>query len=85
MSERRRNRWLRIVTNTERRVELVRGGRVVELALPADGRPGLARTTGGRTLGIAAATLLGRSADTRTVPWFWSNQGDLRLKNRLAS
>lgn len=30
--------------------------------------------------GIAAATLLGRSADTRTVPWFWSNQGDLKLQ-----
>jgi 3-phenylpropionate/trans-cinnamate dioxygenase ferredoxin reductase component len=30
--------------------------------------------------GIAAATLLGRTADTRTVPWFWSNQGDLKLQ-----
>jgi 3-phenylpropionate/trans-cinnamate dioxygenase ferredoxin reductase subunit len=30
--------------------------------------------------GTAAATLLGRATDTRTVPWFWSNQGDLRLQ-----
>lgn len=30
--------------------------------------------------GVAAATLLGRTTDTRTVPWFWSNQGDLRLQ-----
>lgn len=30
--------------------------------------------------GVAAATLLGRSADARSVPWFWSNQGDLRLQ-----
>jgi 3-phenylpropionate/trans-cinnamate dioxygenase ferredoxin reductase component len=30
--------------------------------------------------GAAAATLLGRTARTRTVPWFWSNQGDLRLQ-----
>jgi 3-phenylpropionate/trans-cinnamate dioxygenase ferredoxin reductase component len=30
--------------------------------------------------GVAAATLLGRTADTRTVPWFWSNQADLRLQ-----
>ncbi|GAA5133160.1 NAD(P)/FAD-dependent oxidoreductase [Pseudonocardia adelaidensis] len=30
--------------------------------------------------GIAAATLLGRTADARSVPWFWSNQGDLRLQ-----
>ena len=30
--------------------------------------------------GIAAATLLGREADTRAVPWFWSNQGDLKLQ-----
>lgn len=30
--------------------------------------------------GVAAATLLGRPAATRTVPWFWSNQGDLRLQ-----
>lgn len=28
----------------------------------------------------AAATLLGRLENTRTVPWFWSNQGDLRLQ-----
>ncbi len=28
----------------------------------------------------AAATLLGRLEHTRTVPWFWSNQGDLRLQ-----
>lgn len=28
----------------------------------------------------AAATLLGRLDDIRTVPWFWSNQGDLRLQ-----
>jgi 3-phenylpropionate/trans-cinnamate dioxygenase ferredoxin reductase component len=30
--------------------------------------------------GAAAATLLGRPTATRTVPWFWSNQGDLRLQ-----
>jgi 3-phenylpropionate/trans-cinnamate dioxygenase ferredoxin reductase subunit len=30
--------------------------------------------------GVAAATLLGRSADTRSVPWFWSNQDTLRLQ-----
>jgi 3-phenylpropionate/trans-cinnamate dioxygenase ferredoxin reductase component len=30
--------------------------------------------------GVAAATLLGRTSDTRSVPWFWSNQGDLRLQ-----
>lgn len=30
--------------------------------------------------GVAAATLRGRLADTRSVPWFWSNQGDLRLQ-----
>jgi 3-phenylpropionate/trans-cinnamate dioxygenase ferredoxin reductase component len=30
--------------------------------------------------GVAAATLLGRTTDTRNVPWFWSNQGDLRLQ-----
>ena len=30
--------------------------------------------------GVAAATLLGRPAATRSVPWFWSNQGDLRLQ-----
>jgi 3-phenylpropionate/trans-cinnamate dioxygenase ferredoxin reductase subunit len=28
----------------------------------------------------AAAALLGRPAAARTVPWFWSNQGDLRLQ-----
>ncbi|WP_030985067.1 NAD(P)/FAD-dependent oxidoreductase [Streptomyces sp. NRRL WC-3744] len=28
----------------------------------------------------AAATLLGRSEPTRTVPWFWSFQGDLKLQ-----
>ncbi|GAA4728625.1 FAD-dependent oxidoreductase [Modestobacter marinus] len=30
--------------------------------------------------GVAAASLLGRRVETRTVPWFWSNQGDLRLQ-----
>jgi 3-phenylpropionate/trans-cinnamate dioxygenase ferredoxin reductase component len=30
--------------------------------------------------GAAAATLMGRPTNTRTVPWFWSNQGDLRLQ-----
>lgn len=30
--------------------------------------------------GIAAATLLGQTVDTRTVPWFWSNQDDLKLQ-----
>jgi 3-phenylpropionate/trans-cinnamate dioxygenase ferredoxin reductase subunit len=30
--------------------------------------------------GIAAATLLGKPVETRSVPWFWSNQGDLRLQ-----
>jgi len=30
--------------------------------------------------GIAAATLLGRDVDSRNVPWFWSNQGDLKLQ-----
>jgi 3-phenylpropionate/trans-cinnamate dioxygenase ferredoxin reductase subunit len=30
--------------------------------------------------GVAAATLLGQTVDSRTVPWFWSNQGDLRLQ-----
>ncbi|WP_281689655.1 NAD(P)/FAD-dependent oxidoreductase [Pseudonocardia thermophila] len=30
--------------------------------------------------GTAAATLLGRDAGPRAVPWFWSNQGDLRLQ-----
>ena len=29
---------------------------------------------------LAAATLLGRDAVTRSVPWFWSNQGDLKLQ-----
>jgi 3-phenylpropionate/trans-cinnamate dioxygenase ferredoxin reductase component len=29
---------------------------------------------------VAAATLLGRFEDPRNVPWFWSNQGDLRLQ-----
>ncbi len=30
---------------------------------------------------VAAATLLGQDASTTgTVPWFWSNQGDLRLQ-----
>lgn len=29
---------------------------------------------------VAAATLLGQTVATRTVPWFWSNQGDLRLQ-----
>jgi 3-phenylpropionate/trans-cinnamate dioxygenase ferredoxin reductase subunit len=30
--------------------------------------------------GIAAATLLGRPAPAKAVPWFWSFQGDLRLQ-----
>lgn len=30
--------------------------------------------------GIAAATLLGKPVETRSVPWFWSYQGDLRLQ-----
>ena len=30
--------------------------------------------------GVAAHTLLGRAVDTRTVPWFWSFQADLRLQ-----
>ncbi|HLU59707.1 MAG TPA: FAD-dependent oxidoreductase [Pseudonocardia sp.] len=30
--------------------------------------------------GTAAATLLGRAPGPRAVPWFWSNQGDLRLQ-----
>ena len=30
--------------------------------------------------GVAAATLLGRLEPRKTVPWFWSNQGDLRLQ-----
>lgn len=29
---------------------------------------------------VAAATLLGRLEPTRSVPWFWSHQGDLRLQ-----
>lgn len=29
---------------------------------------------------VAAATLLGRLETTRTVPWFWSNQGELKLQ-----
>jgi 3-phenylpropionate/trans-cinnamate dioxygenase ferredoxin reductase subunit len=29
---------------------------------------------------VAAATLLGSVEDPRSVPWFWSNQGDLRLQ-----
>lgn len=29
---------------------------------------------------LAAASLLGRSEHTPAVPWFWSNQGDLRLQ-----
>lgn len=29
---------------------------------------------------VAAATLLGKLERTMTVPWFWSNQGDLRLQ-----
>jgi 3-phenylpropionate/trans-cinnamate dioxygenase ferredoxin reductase subunit len=29
---------------------------------------------------LAAATLLGRPQERPTVPWFWSNQGDLRLQ-----
>jgi 3-phenylpropionate/trans-cinnamate dioxygenase ferredoxin reductase subunit len=29
---------------------------------------------------IAAATLLGREAEYRTVPWFWSDQADLKLQ-----
>jgi 3-phenylpropionate/trans-cinnamate dioxygenase ferredoxin reductase component len=28
----------------------------------------------------AAATLLGRPEEVRSVPWFWSHQGDLRLQ-----
>ncbi|WP_411085114.1 NAD(P)/FAD-dependent oxidoreductase [Streptomyces sp. 061-3] len=30
--------------------------------------------------GTAAATLLGTLQDARTVPWFWSHQGDLKLQ-----
>jgi 3-phenylpropionate/trans-cinnamate dioxygenase ferredoxin reductase component len=29
---------------------------------------------------VAAATLLGTPVETRSVPWFWSNQGELRLQ-----
>lgn len=29
---------------------------------------------------LAASSLLGRQASTRSVPWFWSNQGDLKLQ-----
>jgi 3-phenylpropionate/trans-cinnamate dioxygenase ferredoxin reductase subunit len=29
---------------------------------------------------VAAATLLGRLDDPRSVPWFWSKQGDVRLQ-----
>ncbi len=29
---------------------------------------------------LAAASLLGRAEHTPSVPWFWSNQGDLRLQ-----
>ncbi|SOD94680.1 NAD(P)/FAD-dependent oxidoreductase [Blastococcus haudaquaticus] len=29
---------------------------------------------------LAATTLLGREVSTRSVPWFWSNQGDLKLQ-----
>jgi 3-phenylpropionate/trans-cinnamate dioxygenase ferredoxin reductase component len=29
---------------------------------------------------VAAATLLGRSGDVTSVPWFWSYQGDLKLQ-----
>jgi 3-phenylpropionate/trans-cinnamate dioxygenase ferredoxin reductase component len=29
---------------------------------------------------VAAATLVGAPAETRSVPWFWSNQGQLRLQ-----
>jgi 3-phenylpropionate/trans-cinnamate dioxygenase ferredoxin reductase subunit len=29
---------------------------------------------------VAAATLLGSFDDPRSVPWFWSNQGDVRLQ-----
>ncbi|MDP9417200.1 MAG: FAD-dependent oxidoreductase [Actinomycetota bacterium] len=29
---------------------------------------------------LAAAALLGRVEETKAVPWFWSNQGDLRLQ-----
>jgi len=29
---------------------------------------------------VAAATLLGRGSDYQTVPWFWSDQADLKLQ-----
>lgn len=29
---------------------------------------------------VAAATLLGQAAEHRTVPWFWSDQADLKLQ-----
>jgi 3-phenylpropionate/trans-cinnamate dioxygenase ferredoxin reductase subunit len=29
---------------------------------------------------VAAATLVGAEVETRSVPWFWSNQGQLRLQ-----
>ena len=29
---------------------------------------------------VAAATRVGATAETRSVPWFWSNQGELRLQ-----
>ena len=29
---------------------------------------------------VAAATLVGATVETRSVPWFWSNQGQLRLQ-----
>ena len=29
---------------------------------------------------VAAATLAGRPVETRTVPWFWSDQADLKLQ-----
>jgi 3-phenylpropionate/trans-cinnamate dioxygenase ferredoxin reductase subunit len=29
---------------------------------------------------VAAATLLGEEAEYRSVPWFWSDQGDLKLQ-----
>jgi 3-phenylpropionate/trans-cinnamate dioxygenase ferredoxin reductase subunit len=30
--------------------------------------------------GVAASTLMGETVENRTVPWFWSNQGELRLQ-----
>lgn len=29
---------------------------------------------------VASSSLVGKSEDTRTVPWFWSDQGDLLLQ-----